>query len=73
MKKRRKRRYESGLAEYFIVLHCFLGCYFECLTCVASVQVQPLSLEELLAKKKAEEEAEAKVRSCLRYIFSFPL
>lgn len=27
----------------------------------ASVQVQPLSLEELLAKKKAEEEAEAKV------------
>lgn len=29
---------------------------------VVSVQVQPLSLEELLAKKKAEEEAEAKVR-----------
>lgn len=25
-------------------------------------QIQPLSLEELLAKKKAEEEAEAKVR-----------
>lgn len=26
------------------------------------LQAQPLSLEELLAKKKAEEEAEAKVR-----------
>lgn len=27
------------------------------------LQAQPLSLEELLAKKKAEEEAEAKVRT----------
>lgn len=36
-----------------------------------SVQVQPLSLEELLAKKKAEEEAEAKVRSSLTHVFPF--
>ena len=71
MKKRKKKRYKSGLAESFIALHHFLGCYFACLTCVASVQVQPLSLEELLAKKKAEEEAEAKVRSFLRFTFDF--
>jgi hypothetical protein len=30
---------------------------------VLYLQAQPLSLEELLAKKKAEEEAEAKVRT----------
>lgn len=29
---------------------------------MSHAQIQPLSLEELLAKKKAEEEAEAKVR-----------
>ena len=61
-------------------------CYFEFLTRVAFVQAQPLSLEELLAKKKAEEEAEAKVRApqgihflfccsivfpCLLFYFSF--
>lgn len=38
----------------------------------ASVQVQPLSLEELLAKKKAEEEAEAKVGMFLRQNLFFP-
>lgn len=37
--------------------------YGVCYTlCWVVTQVQPLSLEELLAKKKAEEEAEAKVR-----------
>lgn len=46
-------------------LNCHFGYYFGCLTC-AVVQVQPLSLEELLAKKKAEEEAEAKVRTSIR-------
>lgn len=55
-----------------MVLHCFSGCYFQCLTCVTAVQVQPLSLEELLAKKKAEEEAEAKVIIFLSFTFSFP-
>lgn len=72
MRKRRKRRYESVLAEFFTMLPFFLGCYFVFLTCVTSVQVQPLSLEELLAKKKAEEEAEAKVRRSTPCIFSFP-
>lgn len=38
---------------------------------VIVVQVQPLSLEELLAKKKAEEEAEAKVRCSSWYVFYF--
>lgn len=33
------------------------------------LQVQPLSLEELLAKKKAEEEAEAKVRHFILSLF----
>lgn len=33
------------------------------------VQVQPLSLEELLAKKKAEEEAESKVGLFPREVF----
>lgn len=42
--------------------HCLFGCYFESFAFDSTVQVQPLSLEELLAKKKAEEEAEAKVR-----------
>lgn len=48
----------------------FSGC-FGCLNLIVSVQVQPLSLEELLAKKKAEEEAEAKVRSTLRLTFKY--
>lgn len=37
----------------------------------ARVQAQPLSLEELLAKKKAEEEAEAKVSKSLHVLFFF--
>lgn len=45
-----------------LLFFCSSGCHFGCLNYVVSVQVQPLSLEELLAKKKAEEEAEAKVR-----------
>lgn len=71
MKKRRKKRYWSGLANLFIVLQCFVD-YFDSLTCFATFQVQPLSLEELLAKKKAEEEAEAKVSYSLWYTSSFP-
>lgn len=43
------------------ILSASFGCLF--LTIEISFQVQPLSLEELLAKKKAAEEAEAKVRS----------
>lgn len=52
-----------------MMLHPFLRLLFVCLTYVAFVQVQPLSLEELLAKKKAEEEAEAKVKTFLRFRF----
>lgn len=57
--KRRKRRYGFDQAKSVIAVH-YLS---KTLAHVASIQVQPLSLEELLAKKKAEEEAEAKVRS----------
>lgn len=57
------------MAKSVMMLHPFLRLLFVCLTYVAFVQVQPLSLEELLAKKKAEEEAEAKVKTFLRFRF----
>uniref|UniRef100_A0A8P4GJL0 RNA helicase n=1 Tax=Dicentrarchus labrax TaxID=13489 RepID=A0A8P4GJL0_DICLA len=57
---RRDKDRKSGLVESLSSSNSFSGCYFGCLSCVVSVQAQPLSLEELLAKKKAEEEAEAK-------------
>lgn len=42
-----------------------------CVVGLAVPQVQPLSLEELLAKQKAEEEAEAKVRRSPTWLHTF--
>lgn len=60
-KKKEKVRpsYDSVLVDHVYLLVYFSSPYFNLF------QVQPLSLEELLAKKKAEEEAESKVRKSL--------
>lgn len=64
-KMRRKRR--CSIRSHFIEVWMLRTVYFFD-TVSALFQVQPLSLEELLAKKKAAEEAESKVKRFFLYL-----